>query len=154
MQAPERRGTTRTWALAGALATFAACSVGYWLPALALPRLDFAGMNGNLIVPEQSGVSFAWTVGLLDTFALGMIAAIVYGNFVRRHLPGSGPVRGLIWGLTLCSITGLTAFPLLFGGGVFGLRWDPATPIALILCHVVWGVTLGLSDDAAGTPQS
>jgi hypothetical protein len=130
------------------VATFVAMSVGYWLPGLGLPRLDFAQMNGNLLVPEQSTASFAWTVGLVDIFLLGMLAAVVYGRYLRSRLPGTGPVRGLIWGLVLCTVTGLTAFPLLFGGGVFGVRWDPGAPIALVLWHVAWGVTLGIVDES------
>jgi hypothetical protein len=117
------------------------------MPALGLPRLDFASLNGNLIAPESSGASFAWLIGLADTFALGVVAAMVYGRFLRRLLPGTGPVRGAIWGLVLCAVVGLTAFPLLFGAGVFGLRWDATTPIALVIWHVAWGLTLGLVDD-------
>lgn len=141
--------SARVWVRAGLLATFAATSAGYWMPALALPRLDFASLNGNLIAPESSGASFAWSVGLLDTFALGIVAALVYGRYLRPRLPGSGPIRGLIWGLVLCAVAGLTAFPLLFGGGVFGLRWDGAMPIALVAWYAIWGLALGLADEAS-----
>lgn len=148
------RVCARRWIEAGLLATFVAASTGYWMPALGLPRLDFASLNGNLIAPESSGASFAWSVGLLETFALGVLASLVYGRYLRHRLPGSGPVRGLIWGAVVCAVVGLTAFPLLFGAGVFGLRWDGATPIALVLWHVVWGLSLGLADEATSTDRA
>lgn len=154
MTAAPIRVPARRWIEAGSLATFAAVSAGYWMPALGLPRLDFASLNGNLIAPESSGASFAWSIGLLDTFALGILAAMVYGRYLRHRLPGSGPVRGLIWAAVVCAVVGLTAFPLLFGAGVFGLRWDGAMPIALVLWHGVWGLSLGLADEAISTDRS
>ena len=147
MRGTPRHFDARGWSVAGLVATFAAVSAGYWMPALGLPRLDFASLNGNLVAPESSGAAFAWSVGLLDTFALGALGALLYGRFLRSRLPGSGPVRASLWALVLCAIVGLTAFPLLFGAGVFGIRWDPATPIALVSWHLVWGVALGIIDD-------
>jgi len=133
-------------ARAGAVATFVALSVGYWLPAIGLPRLDFPALNGNLLVPESSGAAFAWTIGLLDTFALGMLAAVVYARWLRSRLPGHGVTRATIWSLVLMVISGLAAFPLLFGAGAFGVAWGAMTPIALVLWHLAWGVTLGIAD--------
>lgn len=133
----------RSAATAGVIATFVSLTAGYWIPAVGLIRLDFASLNGNLLVPDTTAVSFAWTVGLVHTCALGAILAVVYSAWVRQRLPGSAWLRGAIWGAVVGVVSGLTIFPLLYGAGAFGLAWDPAAPIALAIWHLVWGLTLG-----------
>lgn len=144
---PSPQKTRRSWPLVGASATFVANSVGYWLPGLGLPRLDFATLNGNLMVPELAAASFSWAVGALQTYALGALMAVVYGRYVRARLPGNGAVRGMLWGAVLMLFSGLTAFPLLFGAGFFGMTWHAAMPASLLLWHLTWGLTLGLIDE-------
>ena len=132
----------------GILATFVAMSAGYWLPAIDLPRLDFATLNGNLVVPESSSASFSWTIGLLQTFGFGALLAHVYGLYVEPHLPGPAWMRASLWGLVLAVVSGLTVFPLLYGVGIFGADRDGAMPVALVLWYLLWGLVLGLSTPA------
>ena len=129
----------------GMVATFTATTAGYWLPGIGLPRLDFATLNGNLIVPESASASFSWSIGLLHMFGLGMLLAFLFSVYVERHLPGPGWIRGILWGLVLGIVASLTVLPLLlYGAGPLGLDWDRAMPLALAIWYLTWGGTLGL----------
>jgi len=130
------------------MAAASALTVGYWLPALGLPRLDLAMLNGNLLVPETTSAAFGWSIGTIHTFLLSGLAAEVLHRWVDRRLPGGPATRGALWGLTLGMFAGLTLFPLLYGGGIFGLDWDPGFPVTLGLSFLTWGTVLGLGLDA------
>lgn len=132
--------------LPGTVATFVALTIGYWLPGIGLPRLDFPLLNGNLLVPDTTAVSFAWTVGLAQTLGIGVLLGLMYGEWARERLPGGPATKGAIWGLVVGCVAGFTVFPLLYGGGLFGSRWDTGTPMALVAWFLAWGATLGLAD--------
>lgn len=139
-----RAARTRVDLRAGVAATLAGLTTAYWAPMLALPRIDLALRAGNLLVPEATPVSFAWTVGLGHTLVMGGFLAAIYQRWLVERLPGGPATRGALWGLVAATFAGLTVFPLLFGGGAFGIRWDQATPVTLMACGLVWGTTLGL----------
>lgn len=126
------------------VAAASALTVGYWLPAMGLPRLDLALLNGNLLVPETTSAAFGWTVGLAHIFVVSALAAEIHRRWVDRRLPGGPATRGALWGLVLAMFSGLTLFPLLYGGGVFGLDWDAGFPVTLALWFLTWGAVLGL----------
>lgn len=140
-----REQTCRPALVAGAAAVFVAQSVAYWLPALGLPRLDMALLNGNLIAPESTGVDFAWSIGALHTFGVGGFLGYVHQRWVRRWLPGGPVTAGLLWGVVVGLVSGLAVFPLLYGGGLFGSDWDPSMPVTVACWYLVWGGVLGLA---------
>ena len=37
-----------------------------------------------------------------------------------------------------------SVMPLLYGAGVFGVRWDTLMPLSIVLWHLVWGVAVGV----------
>lgn len=134
----------RRAAIGGLVATFVALTVGFWLPGLGLPRLDYPLLNGNLLVPESTSVSFGWLLGLAHTLGLGALLAVVYSVWVRDRLPGAAWLRGLIWGALVVAVGGLTVFPLLYGAGVFARNWHPTAGITLVIWHLSWGLALGV----------
>jgi hypothetical protein len=136
----------RALALAGLAATWVALTVGYWLPGLGLPRIDMALWNGNLLAPDITAVGLAWVVGALQTLGLGTLLGIVYGRLMRDRLPGPAPLRGAIWGAVLGIATGMVIMPLLYGAGLFGVRWDPLMPVSLAIWHLSWGITVGVTE--------
>jgi hypothetical protein len=140
-----KAGEVRAAVWGGLLATFVAVVAGTWFPSLSLPRVDLATLNGNILAPEGASLSFAWTVGLLQLFAGGVVMALLYAFFIQALLPGPGWSRGMIWGGVLCLVSGLTLFPLIYGGGVFGSEWDSAYPLALAVWYLLWGAVLGVA---------
>jgi len=145
-QQNEHRVSLRRAGFAGLVATFVATTLGYWLPGLGLLRLDFPILNGNLIVPDTTAVSFAWLVGAAQTAGLGALLAGIYAGWLRDRLPGRPWLRGTIWGALLGVVSGLTVFPLLYGAGVFGLAWDPVAPVSLAVWYGSWGAALGAQE--------
>ncbi len=138
-------GEVRAAVWGGLLATFVAVVAGTWFPSLNLPRIDLATLNGSILAPEGASVSFAWTVGLLQMFGSGVVMALLYALYIQALLPGPGWARGMIWGGVLCLVSGLTLFPLIYGGGVFGSEWDSVFPLALAVWHLLWGTVLGIA---------
>lgn len=138
-------GEVRAAVWGGLMATFVAAVAGAWFPSIRLPRIDFASLNGPLLVPVEASMSFTWTVGLLQLFAGGVLLALVYAFYVQQHLPGPGWLRGMIWGAVLCVVAGLTQLPLLYGGGVFGSAWNGVMPLALVVWFLLWGAVLGVA---------
>ena len=138
-------GGVRAAVWSGLLATFVAGISGYWFPAIGLPRLDLAGLSGALLVPESASESFLWAVGVLQLLGGGVVMTLLYAFWVQEHLPGSGWLRGMIWGGVLAVVVGLTAFPLLFEGGPFGTAWDGRTAVSLTAWHLIWGLVLGVA---------
>ena len=140
-----KTGEVRAAVWAGLLATFVAMVAGTWFPGLSLPRIDLASLNGDFLVPEGASVSFSWTMGLLQLGAGGVVMALLYALYIQTLLPGPGWAGGMIWGGVLCLVSGLTLFPLIYGGGVFGSAWDSAYPLALAVWHLLWGAVLGIA---------
>ncbi|NKB89944.1 MAG: hypothetical protein GKS06_17155 [Acidobacteria bacterium] len=134
----------RALALAGLSATWIALTLGYWMPAIGLPRMDLALWNGNLLVPATSTVGFAWTIGALQTLGLGTLLGIAYGRVMRDQLPGASALRGAIWGVVIGVVVGMVLMPLLYGAGLFGVRWDPLMPISIGIWHLTWGTAVGV----------
>jgi hypothetical protein len=142
----ENNRPIRALALAGLAATWVALTVGYWLPGVGLPRIDVALWNGNLLAPDTTDVGFAWILGALQTLGLGTLLGIVYGRVMRHRLPGGAAIRGAIWGSVVGIAAGMVIMPLLYGAGLFGVYWDPLMPFSLVVWHLTWGVTVGITE--------
>jgi hypothetical protein len=138
-------GDVRTAVWSGVLATFVAMAAGFWFPAIALPVLDFPALNGALIVSDEVSFTFLWTVGAVEVFGGGIVMALLYAFWVQMHLPGPGWFRGVIWGGVSAVVVGLTVFPLLYKGGLFGAAWDGRMVVAVIAWHLIWGSVLGVA---------
>ena len=136
-------GEVRAAVWAGLLATFVAFVAGTWFPGLSLPRIDLASLNGDFLAPQGASAAFTWTAGLLQLFAGGVVMALLYARYIQAILPGPGWARGMIWGGVLCLVSGLTLFPLIYGGGVFGGTWHSVYPLALAVWYLLWGAVLG-----------
>ncbi len=143
---PPEQQPVRALALAGLAASWVAMSVGYWLPGLGLPRMDVAMWNGNLLVPDTTSVGLAWTVGAIQGLGFGALLGIVYGRVARPRLPGPAALRGIIWGSALAVVFGMVLMPLLYGAGIFGVRWSSAMPVTVAVWHLAYGATLGVCE--------
>ena len=71
------------------------------------------------------------------------IFSLVYGILLRRYLPGSVLVRGLIWGFILWIVMEVAVMPML-GAGVFGINGPGMMgAVAALMAHLVYGGLLG-----------
>src|SRR5438445_6985657 len=95
--------------LAGIVATHMATIIGFWLPAVGLPKLDWPSVNGGVYTPYGSAIQqfvsgsvFHYTDGVVFTvvFALALHHLLPWRNTERGHL-----AKGLFFGIVLAIIS-------------------------------------------------
>ena len=80
-------------ALAGAIATQMATIVGYFLPGIGLPSLNWPAVNGALVLPAaSSGAQFA--AGAFVHTVDGIVFALLFAVLARGRLPLSDTAAG------------------------------------------------------------
>jgi hypothetical protein len=97
-----------------------------------------------------------WTVGFLINLIMGGVFGLIYGFFFEDVFQRSGSRVGLITGCFHILLAGAAVFPF-FGivaeqqgaalfphFGILGSGISAATPIVLILAHLLFGATMGL----------
>lgn len=81
---------------------------------------------------------------------LALMAHLAYGGFAAAVLAGLtrriNVKTGLLWGGALWVLTGAAWMPYL-GWGPFGLQHTPASAVAALVPHLVYGAVLGWSSD-------
>jgi uncharacterized membrane protein YagU involved in acid resistance len=81
-----------------------------------------------------------------------LVFPLVYGLLLRRYLPGSVLVRGLIWGFILWMVMEVAVMPML-GAGVFGINGPGMMgAVAALIAHLVYGGLLGVIAAGEATP--
>jgi len=125
-----------------AIATFVATIYGYWEISLGLPRLDFATLLGQRLVPEGSSKEFTFSWGMAQHFIDGALLGALYLRFF--HSISSWPrwLSGLLYGALVWLASGVVTSPL-FGAGLFWRGWGDATLLGVLLWHLLWGFVLG-----------
>jgi hypothetical protein len=140
--------------LAGLVGTHLATVIGFWLPSIRLPELDFNTFNGLLYLGAGSHASKAvlfWT-GAAVHYTDGLIFALVFAVAVHPRLPWRSTVlgnllKGLTMGMLLAVITCVWMVPRVWNvpnAGFFshGLGWKFV--LAIFLWHFVWGLHVGV----------
>jgi uncharacterized membrane protein YagU involved in acid resistance len=140
-------------AVAGVVATLlmtVVLYVGKWLGLFHTPppkEISARAEEAAGTRPTGSTFSLNWLGAHL---AFGALAGAVY-PWVRRGYPGSGPVSGALYGLSVWFLAYVGVLPEL------GLYPDPvedstARQAVLVAAHVVYGATVGrlCADSAAG----
>jgi hypothetical protein len=152
-------------ALAGLIATQMATIVGYFLPGIGLPSLNWPAVNGALVVPDASpGAQFAAGafVHTIDgvVFAL-LFAVLVWGRIPLPNTSTGNVEKGVIYGIVLAIISAGFLVPYVYlpktGAGLFSFGYDDGwkLPAAILLWHLVYGFFLGtLYSPAAAQPAS
>lgn len=120
---------------------------------LHLTRLDLLRLEGNLLTGERS--SLVYIYGLVVQLSLGALAGLAY-RWVFLQLDsatfvGWGALIGLVHGIAAALLLPVAvrgdrsirdeALPRV---GVAGVAFGPATPVALIVGHVAFGIWVGL----------
>ena len=119
--------------------------------AMTMMMMLIAPMMG---VHMDIAASLAWMVGMVIHLMMGiLIFPLVYGIVLRRYLPGSALVRGLIWGSILWMMMEVAVMPML-GAGVFGINGPGMMgAVAALMAHLVYGGLLGWIAAGEATPE-
>ncbi|MCR4337684.1 MAG: hypothetical protein NUV91_07770 [Candidatus Omnitrophica bacterium] len=124
--------------LAGFIATLVMTVMMYMAPKMGMPKMDVAGMiSGMMKMP--------WMIGMIMHFMLGVVVfPFIYVYVLADKLPGSGALRGIIWGLILFVLAQSMVMPMA-GMGIF----SSASPQQMLMVmgsligHIVYGAILG-----------
>lgn len=102
------------------------------------------GVHMDIAASLAGMVHAPWVVGMVLHLMMGvLIFLLVYGLLLRRYLPGSAVVRGLIWGSILWMMMELAVMPMI-GAGVLGLNGPGMMgAVAALMAHFVYGGLLG-----------
>jgi hypothetical protein len=119
--------------------------------AMTMMMMLIAPMMG---VHMDIAASLAWMVGMVIHLMMGiLIYPLVYGILLRRYLPGSALVRGLIWGSIFWMMMELAVMPMI-GAGVLGLNGPGMMgAVAALMAHLVYGGLLGWIAAGEATPE-
>jgi len=126
---------------AGAIATATMTTLLLIEPAVGLPEIAIGQLLSSSLSLPTAHLSVGPAGGWLIHFLVGIGWAIVFAGLIRRRLPGSPLVRGLVFGL-LVFVVGQALFLPLVSAGFFS-RGDPAMLIGSLLGHLVFGGVLG-----------
>src|ERR1039457_434778 len=80
------------------------------------------GVHMDIAASLAGMVHAPWMAGMVVHLIMGiLIFPLAYGILLRRYLPGSALVRGLIWGSILWMMMEVAVMPMLGAGG-FGIN--------------------------------
>jgi hypothetical protein len=138
--------------LAGLVATHMATVVGYFMPGVGLPQLDWNRINGAIYTPKASpdvqflsGGIFHYVDGIVFT-AVFVIA--VYPLLGWRSTALGNAVKGLFFGTLLATISCAFMIPRVYFPhahvGFFSHHLGWKLVLAVYLWHWVYGLHLGL----------
>lgn len=137
--------------LAGLVATHLATVIGYWMPGVGLPQLDWNRVNGAIFTPNQSP-NVQFVSGGFFHYADGVVLSVLFALLLHPRLPGrSTPLNNVLKGLAFGTL--LTIIALVFmvprvylphgHVGFFSVTLGWKFLLAVFLWHAVYGVHLG-----------
>lgn len=124
-------------AVAGLVGTLGMTMVMVVAPAMGMPPMPIGKMLAEFMgLPEALG----WAAH----FMIGAALAVVYAAAIAARLPGSGAVRGAIYGLLPWLLSQVMVNPMM-GAGLFAS--NTSAPMMMVLGsltgHVVYGAIVG-----------
>lgn len=136
--------------VAGFAAIHIADMIGYWMPGIGLPKLDFAYFNGYILMPKAAA-STQWFEGQFFHTFNGIVFALGYALLVfpllgKTLTTGRNVARGVAMGMVLATLSCLwwipTQFPDLHAGFMaLNLGWKLV--LGVYLWHLAWSLALG-----------
>ncbi|MGH7773944.1 MAG: hypothetical protein ACREQA_17110 [Candidatus Binatia bacterium] len=130
--------------LISGIATFVATVYGYWEVSFGLPKLDFATLLGQRLVPDGSSREFTFSWGMAQHFVDGALLGTLYIRFFHPIYPRPHWFSGLVYGVLIWIASGVVTSPL-FKAGFFWWGWGGPALLGVFIWHLVWGLVLGIT---------
>jgi hypothetical protein len=138
--------------LAALIATHLATVIGFWLPSVGLPRLDWPSTNGMVYLPHaSSGVQFL--TGGIFHYTDGLVFALLFAVLLHPAMPWRSTtlgnvLKGLTLGMILSVISCLWMMPRVYfphaHAGFFSVNLGWKVILAVFVWHFVYGLHLGV----------
>lgn len=140
--------------LAGLVATHMATIVGYFLPGVGLPKLDWNIVNGAVYTPGASRLAQFVSGGFFH-YVDGIVFTLVFVVAVHPRLPWRDSAAGnlakaLVFGTALALVSVMFMTPRVYGpalgadAGFFSLHFGWKFVVSVFVWHLVYAVHLGL----------
>lgn len=135
------------------IATFVATIYGYWENSFGLPKLDFAMLLGQRLVPEGSSREFAYIWGMAQHFTDGVLLGTLYVRLFASLVPCPRWISGIVYGVVAWIASGIVTSPL-FKAGFFWWGWGGPALFGVLIWHLLWGLVLGIAYSLAEPGES
>ena len=123
--------------LAGLLGTLAMTMVMLMAPAMGMPPMPIGRMLADFMgIPEA--------LGWIAHFMIGTVLAVIYASVFAPRLPGSGFVRGALYGILPWLLSQVMVNPMM-GAGLFASN-TPAPMMMVVgslMGHMIYGAVIG-----------
>jgi len=143
--------------LSGFAATHVATIIGYFLPGIGLPELNWPVVNGNIVVPHASA-AVKFVIGELFIHGMdGVVFTLIYAVVIFPMLsplfgykvtPITNMAKAIIFGMVLATISAGFLTPYVYaphsGAGIFSTGFGWKTPFAIYMWHLAFAVNLGM----------
>jgi hypothetical protein len=138
--------------LAGVVATHMATVIGYWMPSVGLPQLDWNRANGMIYTPKGSA-NLQFLSGGIFHYTDGIVFAVIFAVAVHPMLPWRSTqvgnvLKGLTLGTLLATISCVWMTPRVYFPhghvGFFSHNLGFKFILAVYLWHWVFGLHLGV----------
>jgi len=126
---------------AGVIATASMTSLLLVEPSIGFPRIAVGSILSGVISAVSSHAPIGAVWGWVLDVVVGAVFALVYAAYLVDRLPGSGFVRGLLFGCMVFVLAQLVFAPMT-GTGVFS-HGDIELLAGGLLGHLVFGGVLG-----------
>jgi hypothetical protein len=138
--------------LAALVATHMATVIGYWMPGIGLPQLDWNRINGTIYTPKASpdvqflsGGVFHYVDGIVFTI---VFVVAIYPLLRWRSTAFGNTLKGLFFGTTLATISCAFMIPRVYFSaadvGFFSHNLGWKLILAVYVWHWVYGLHLGM----------
>jgi hypothetical protein len=138
--------------LAALVATHMATVIGYWMPGIGLPQLDWNRINGTIYTPKASpdvqflsGGVFHYVDGIVFTI---VFVVAIYPLLRWRSTAFGNTLKGLLFGTTLATISCAFMIPRVYFSaadvGFFSHNLGWKLILAVYVWHWVYGLHLGM----------
>jgi hypothetical protein len=145
------RHTVAASLLAGLVATQVATVVGYWMPGVGLPQLDWNRVNGAIYTPKASSDIQLLSGGIFH-YLDGIVFAVVFGTTLFplmrwRSTTVGNLAKGLVFGTALATVSCAFMIPRVYfpsaHPGFFSHNFGWKLILAVYVWHWVYGLNLG-----------
>jgi len=140
--------------LAGLVATHMATVVGYFMPAVGLPKLDWNTANGAVYTPGVSPLTQFVSGGIfhyLDGIVFTLLYVVaLHPRLPWRESPGGNMAKAFVFGTILAAVSVAFMTPFVYGPamgtdpGFLSLNFGWIFVLAVFIWHWVYALHLGL----------